>query len=98
MADNPDFPISTASVSWVDNSGQVHIRVYSSDGYNITERCYDGNGWTTGYSCPGGNVSATAWADSAGEHIRVYATADDNTVEYCYDPGNSWYVGAYSKP
>ena len=48
MADNPNFPIGTAAVSWLDGGGTIHIRVYSSDGYNVTERCWDGSGWTNG--------------------------------------------------
>ena len=46
---NPSFPISTAVVSWFYPAGTLHIRVYSSDGYNVTERCNDQSsaGWLT---------------------------------------------------
>ena len=33
--DDPNYPIGTASVSWLDFSQTVHIRVYSTDGYNV---------------------------------------------------------------
>ncbi len=94
--DNPNFPIGTAAISWLDPSGGVHIRVYSTDGYTITERCFDGHGWATGFSMPGGAVSATSWIESDGAHIRVYATADDLTTEWCYDPGSGWTKGSYT--
>jgi hypothetical protein len=97
MADDPNYPVGTAAVNWVDSGGQVHLRVYSCDGYTITERCYDGS-WTTGFTCPGSDVSATAWQDSGGVHIRLYATLDDKTTEWCYDNSGSWYVGAYTQP
>jgi len=98
MADNPDYPIGTAAVNWVDSGGTVHLRVYSTDGYTITERCWDGQGWASGYTCPGSQASATAWQDSGGVHIRLYATFEDNTTEWCYDDGSGWQVGQYSKP
>ena len=98
MADMPSMPIGTASVSWVDPGGTTHIRVYSTDGYNVLERCWDGSGWATGgFNAAGSQVSATCWLDKAGEHIRVYCTFQDKTVEYCADPGGSgWYQGAYT--
>jgi hypothetical protein len=96
MADNPNFPIATASVSWFDSSDQLHIRVYSTDGYTITERCADGQGWTTGFSMPGSAVSAICWNASDGAHVRVYATMDDTTTEWCFDPGTSWTKGQYT--
>jgi Fungal fucose-specific lectin len=96
--DNPNFPTGTASVSWLDSGGQIHLRVYSTDSYNVTERCWDGNGWTNGgFTAAGSAVSATAWQTQAGAFIRVYCTFEDKTVEYCWDGGGSgWYVGAYS--
>ena len=97
--DNPDFPIDTASVNWVDSGGQVHIRVYSTDGYNVSERCWDGNGWTTsGFKAQGGAVSATCWQVNGALSIRVYCTFEDQTTEMCIDQGGGWYVGAYTKP
>ena len=100
MADNPSFPIATAAINWFDSNGDLHIRVYSTDGYNVIERCADTgtNGWTAGsFSQPGSQVSATTWADSAGQHIRVYCTFQDGTTEWCMDPGSSsWTQGEYS--
>lgn len=96
-ADNENFPIATAAVNWFDSSNQLHIRVYSTDGYNITERCWDGQGWTTGgFATPGGAVSATAWTASDGAHVRVYATNNDATTEWCFDPATNWTQGSYT--
>jgi hypothetical protein len=92
-------PIGTAAVSWFDGGGGLHIRVYSTDGYTVTERCADpgGGGWTTGsFSQPGSAVSATCWNDSAGTHIRVYCTFEDGTTEWCNDPGSGWTKGGYT--
>ena len=97
MADNPSFPIGTAAINWIDGGGQLHIRVYSTDGYNVIERCADGGPWTTGqFKQSGSQVSATCWQDSAGEHIRVYCTFQDKTTEWCNDPGTGWTQGAYT--
>jgi len=97
MDDNPSFPISTAAVSWFDAAGQLHIRVYSSDGYNVIERCNDGNGWVTGqFSAPGSQVSATVWNASDGTHIRLYCTFQDKTTEWCCDPATGWTQGTYT--
>lgn len=98
MASNPSFPIDTAAVSWLDSGGTVHLRVYSSDGYNVTERCWDGNGWADGaFKQAGSQVSATCWQNQAGANIRVYCNEDDQTIEYCWDAGGSgWYQGAYT--
>ncbi|MGJ3648988.1 hypothetical protein ACLB0R_11005 [Sphingomonas sp. GlSt437] len=96
---NPNFPISTAVVNWFDKSGGLHIRVYSSDGYTVTERCSDagGPGWQTGqFNQPGVNVSATVWTASDGAHIRVYCTINDVTTEWCSDPGTGWTKGSYT--
>jgi hypothetical protein len=95
--DNPNFPIGTAAISWIDSGGILHIRVYSTDGYNVTERCADGQGWTTGaFSEAGSAVSATCWNASDGAHIRVYCTFEDTTTEWCNDPGTGWTQGAYT--
>lgn len=93
--DNPNYPVSTASVSWLDSGGTIHIRVYSCDGYTVIERCWDGSGWTNGgFKEAGSAVSATAWGEA---NIRVYCTFQDKTVEYCWDNGGSgWYQGAYT--
>jgi hypothetical protein len=88
-----NMPVDTAAVSWFD--GQVHIRVYSSDGNNITERCWDGDGWYTGsFAAQGGQVSATCWVNN-GIYIRVYCNFEDRTTEWCWD-GNGWYQGGYT--
>ena len=97
MSGNPNYPISTAAVNWFDGGGQLHIRVYSSDGYTITERCNDGSGWVTGqFSAPGKTVSAMVWTASDGAPIRVYATIDDNTTEWACDPTTGWTKGSYT--
>ena len=97
MADNPNYPIGTAAVNWLDGNGQVHIRVYSTDGYNVIERCWDDSGWTEGsFSQAGSSVSATCWQVNGALSIRVYCTSEDQTVEWCTDQGGSWYQGAYS--
>ena len=91
------LPVGTASVNWVDSSGHVHIRVYSTDGYNVTERCWDGSGWTNGaFKAAGDDVSATSWQDKGGLHIRVYCNFEDVTTEWCIDQGGGWYKGAYT--
>ncbi|MDE8650737.1 hypothetical protein [Novosphingobium album (ex Liu et al. 2023)] len=97
MAGNPNYPISTAAVSWFDSSNALHIRVYSTDGYEVTERCNDGQGWQTGqFNKPGGAVSAICWTASDGEHIRVYCTYEDKTTEWCCDPATGWTQGTYT--
>lgn len=98
--DNPNFPIATAAINWFDSGGNLHVRVYSTDGYTVTERCDDqgGTGWTTGsFSQPGSAVSATVWVASDGAHIRVYCTSGDTTTEWCSDPGSTdWTKGSYT--
>jgi hypothetical protein len=97
--DNPNYPTGTAAINWIDSGGALHIRVYSTDGYNVTERCSDtgGPGWTAGqFSQPGTAVSATCWQTSAGVSIRVYCTFEDTTTEWCTDPNVAWYKGSYS--
>ncbi|WP_404368529.1 hypothetical protein AB5I39_14945 [Sphingomonas sp. MMS24-J45] len=98
MADNPNFPISTAAISWFDGSGGLHIRVYSSDGYTITERCSDsgGPGWTTGsFSQPGSAVSATVWVSGGEAQIRIYCTSADQTTEWA-NTSSGWVKGTYT--
>lgn len=95
-----NMPVGTASISWVDSGGGLHIRVYSTDGYNVTERCADtgaASAWTTGaFAEAGSAVSATCWQTSAGVSIRVYCTFEDATIEWCNDPGTGWTKGAYT--
>jgi hypothetical protein len=95
---NPNFPIGTAAISWFDSGGGLHIRVYSSDGYNVTERCIDPNsGWTTGaFSEAGSQISATCWNASDGVHVRVYCNFQNKTTEWCNDPGSGWTKGSYT--
>ncbi|MDF7777243.1 hypothetical protein P1X14_18430 [Sphingomonas sp. AOB5] len=98
MSDNPNFPTGTAVISWMDSSG-LHIRVYSTDGYNVIERCNDTgtDGWVTGsFSAPGSNVSATVWIDGGGNvNIRVYCTASDATTEWV-NGSSGWVKGDYT--
>ena len=47
MADMPSMPIGTAAINWFDGNHRLHMRIYSTDGYNVIERCNDGSGWTT---------------------------------------------------
>ena len=98
MSDNPNYPVGTAALSWFDDNGQLHIRIYSTDGYEVTERCNDGQGWTTGgFKQAGGAVSATCWwQPNNGVHLRVYCTSDDVTTEWCNDPGSGWTKGSYT--
>ncbi len=73
--------------------------MYSSDGYNVTERCIDqgGSGWTTGqFKQSGSQVSATVWYASDGVHIRVYCTFEDKTTEWANDPNAGWTKGSYT--
>ena len=48
-ADNPAFPIATASVSYFDpnNANALTLMVFSTDGYQVTQRyaTSNGNGW-----------------------------------------------------
>lgn len=103
MASAPDLPVSTAAASWIDGSQQLHLHVFSCDGYNVTERLAGagagGDGWADGtLNVPGAAVSATAWVDSNGGHIRVYCTSEDATTEWCLDgdSSTSWYQGQYT--
>ena len=96
--DEFSYPIGTAAISWFDSSGGLHIRVYSTDGYHVTERCMDPEGgWKTGaFAEAGSQVSATCWNDGEGVHLRVYCTFQDATIEWCNDPGKGWTKGAYT--
>lgn len=94
-----NFPQSTAAINWFDSNGQLHIRIYSTDGYTVTERCIDSPGtWYDGsFSQPGSAVSAMSWNASDGTHIRVYCTFEDTTTEWCSNPGGSgWTQGSYT--
>ena len=95
---SPIQSVHSAAVNWFD--GAIHIRVYSSDGYTVTERAIDQpnvNWTTTSFSAPGSAVSATSWLASDGAHIRVYCTLDGKTTEWCSDPGTpGWTKGGYT--
>ena len=98
MANGPAQSVATAAINWFDKNGGLHIRVYSSDGNTITERCIDagGSGWTTGsFAKPGIAVSATVWVVNGNPSIRVYATQFDATTEWCND-GAGWVQGSYT--
>jgi hypothetical protein len=99
MTDNPNYPTGSAAISWFYPAGTLHIRVYSTDGYDVTERCNDqgGPGWTTGqFKQPGSAISATVWLASDGAHIRVYCTFEDKTTEWANDPSTGWTQGSYT--
>ena len=71
-----------------------HLRIYSSDGVNITEKCWS-DGWVDGiFKAPGQSVSATTWFDGS-VHVRVYAVNAGVTTEWCWDADGPWYKGAY---
>ncbi|TMJ20626.1 MAG: fucose-binding lectin protein [Alphaproteobacteria bacterium] len=86
----------TAAVSWFDEAGNLHIRVYSSDGYKVTEMCLDGpGGWFAGsFNQPGDHVSATCWQQN-GYHVRVYCSFEGKCVEWSLDEGVGWTKGKY---
>lgn len=101
MAEAVDnYVADTAAINWFDSGGGLHIRVYSSNGNTVTERCIDagGSGWTTGsFSQPGVQVAATVWTASDGAHLRVYCTSQGTTTEWCADPGTpGWTKGSYT--
>jgi hypothetical protein len=87
------FAFSTSAVSW--NANGTHLRVYTSDGAKVTERCWDG-GWSTGaFNQPGQAVGAASWVDTSGQiHIRTYVSDAGTVKEYCWDKDH-WYVGAF---
>ncbi|PTX62936.1 fucose-binding lectin [Kordia periserrulae] len=92
------------ATSWLDSSGQIHIRVYAiGTNGKIIELCWDKDKWYSGALTSGqfygaSTPDATSWLDKNGQiHIRVYAYNQDNVQkEYCWD-GSKWYVGAYTE-
>jgi len=95
MASN--FISETAVASYLDAGGNIHLRVYLTNGNAVTERINDGNGWQTGgFAQPGEKVSATAWYVGGQSCIRVYCVQKGVTTEWCSDAGGAWYKGAYS--
>jgi Fungal fucose-specific lectin len=86
---------TTAAVSWTPGN---HIRVYISDGTNVTERGFDGSNWYTGaFKASGHAVSATAWMDNQTLKIRVYVTDGSKIVEHCWDGSGGWYIGGFTQ-
>jgi Fungal fucose-specific lectin len=87
-----------SSTSWF-TGGNAHLRVYTGNGSQVTERCYDGEAWYTGaFSQHGTTVGSTSWLDQSGQiHIRVYVGSGSNgaITEWCWDK-DKWYEGAFS--
>jgi hypothetical protein len=84
-----------SATSWQENG--TRLRVYRSDGYNVTERAYDGGDWYTGsLSVQGVTVGSTSWLEGNQVHIRVYIGNGSSgpITEYCWD-SSSWYVGGF---
>ena len=84
-----------SAVSWFD--GSPHLRVYTSNGSQVTEQAYDGSWYTGAFSAAGTTAGATSWLDGSGQiHIRVYvANSSGNITEYCWD-SNEWYTGQFT--
>ncbi len=84
-------------VSWYDSAER--IRVYHSNGSQVTERCCDGRGkpWYTGaMKAVGTAVGATSWTDSKAYYIRVYVCGPDGAItEHCCVKGKDWYIGNF---
>ncbi|MGC2238235.1 MAG: hypothetical protein WA584_18925 [Pyrinomonadaceae bacterium] len=86
-----------SSVSWF-LKGQIYLRVYTSTGTKITERCWDKDKWYTGaFSAEGSAVGGTGWLDSGGQiHLRIYVcNPAGQIVEKCWDK-DKWYDGAFA--
>ena len=97
MADNPNYPVGTVSVGWTDKSGAGQLHVFSTDGYEVIERYWNGSGWSTGdFKQPGSQVSATGFMGEDGFHIRVYCTSGNKTTEWCKDGDGAWFQGGYT--
>jgi hypothetical protein len=88
-----NFAYSTSAVSWVKSG--THLRIYTSDGSRVTEKCWDGE-WSNGaFAQEGQSIGATAWLDSSGQiHIRAYVSNLGKVTEYCWDK-DRWYGGAF---
>lgn len=83
-----------SATSWQENG--PHLRVYSSEDNQITERAYDGSWYTGAFSNRGVTVGSTSWLEGGQIHIRVYVGGgvEGPITEYCWD-SDQWYVGAY---
>jgi len=93
---------TVGATSWVDSSGQIHIRVYVGSGPDqpITEHCWDKDRWYVGaFKANGNGASATSWLEGDQIHIRVYVRSAGGSkfTEYCWDK-DRWYVGGYPGP
>ncbi len=85
------YAYSVAAVSWTPGS---HLRIYTSDGSKVTEKCWDGSWYVGALAVDGQKVGATSWVDSTGQiHIRVYVSNLGKITEQCWDKDH-WYVGA----
>jgi len=85
---------TTASTAWLDQDGQVHIRVYVHENGYIWEGCYDGSEWYQGeFRAYGSQISVTSWWQENSVFMRAYVIDFDNQVhEKMYDAGwnDSW--------
>ena len=76
-----------------------HLRVYSSSGSVITERCYDDDSWFTGgFRGVGKAVGATACIDGNHvEFVKAYTIDSNNNItEQSWDGyGRQWTPGAF---
>lgn len=90
---------TVGATSWLDPSGQIHIRVYIGNTDildHIAEWCYDGGAWYEGSfssktGARGDQASAISWQNSNGIYIRVYVSNSGGGVtEYSLDPGKEW--------
>jgi hypothetical protein len=89
---------TVGSTSWLDGSGQIHLRVYVGNGPTgpIKEYCWDKDKWYVGqFSEPGEGAAATSWFEAGQIHIRVYVRDSNSKVtEYGWDK-DKWYKGGY---
>ncbi|MGB8885201.1 MAG: hypothetical protein WCC87_00665 [Candidatus Korobacteraceae bacterium] len=83
-----------AAISWKDKTRNNQIRVYLSDGSNITEWVFSA-GWVKGaLSVPGKYVAAACFGDVPA--LRVYVSDGTNITEWCNDDGSiNWYKGNF---
>jgi hypothetical protein len=83
---------STAAISWTPGK---NLRVYSCEGANVTEKCYDGTAWTVGaFEQPGQFVSATCTFDD-NLIIWVFVTNNGTTTEHYSINEGPWQPGGY---
>jgi hypothetical protein len=93
---NPAGEGGLAVVSWLADR-QWHVRVYTSDGTNITEQAHDRDWYTGELAVPGKTVGATSWLDGSNQiRIRVYAGDGNRIIEHCWDgTSRRWYRGQF---